>query len=264
MPQASTPQNNNQLNQTNKLANQSNLMGGQEQDSKGFSQLAQLAKYKPYLPVLILIITFLAGFFLVKPAVIDVLNLRAQVKQKKATLQARQDDLQILNELEQRYQSVMSSLEKTDIALPSEDKLPELLVQMENLAVENGLILSSLNFEAGEDGMSEEQTPGSPSPNFGSLRQAEEMMMEQDMAMMEAEEPGMVMPSFIAMLNSGPVQSLPIQINVSGSYNNFKNYLTGVENNLRLINIDSIDFTSPQEQGQTLYDFQIKAQVYYQ
>ncbi|MBI2053430.1 MAG: type 4a pilus biogenesis protein PilO [Candidatus Sungbacteria bacterium] len=57
------------------------------------------------------------------------------------------------------------------------------------------------------------------------------------------------------------VRTLPFTVEVSGSYENFKKFLTALEKNLRLIDIEQIQFTASGESGAV--DFTLKAKTYY-
>ena len=57
------------------------------------------------------------------------------------------------------------------------------------------------------------------------------------------------------------VRALPFTVEVSGSYENFKKFLGSLEKNLRLIDIEQVNFTASGESG--AIDFTLKAKTYY-
>jgi len=242
-------------------------------------QLADgITRFKAYLPLLILILIFFVGFFLLKPNFFEMLGLRKVVVQSKADLNSQQKDLSILNEAQQRYEAEMSELQKTQDMLPDKEKLPELLVQFENMAVGNGLILGGLNFggQGQGTGSAPEQAQTSndkhTSIKVGTLQQSSQFLEGDSAAMnvaLPADQtdnmPGAQNQSvdLITMLSKEPVQALDVSANVTGSYENFKKFLRDMETNMRLIDINHIEFNSPSG-GEKLYQFNISAKVYYQ
>jgi len=58
-----------------------------------------------------------------------------------------------------------------------------------------------------------------------------------------------------------------VELTVSGTYNAFKNYLRALEENIRSMNVNSIDFISRElitAADSDFLDFDLKVEVYYQ
>ena len=61
------------------------------------------------------------------------------------------------------------------------------------------------------------------------------------------------------------VKSLDLTLNLKGSYPAFKSFLEALELNVRMMDIQTINFTAGKEDaGITLFEFNIKLKVYYQ
>jgi len=58
------------------------------------------------------------------------------------------------------------------------------------------------------------------------------------------------------------VQQMPFKMSFVGSYNSFKNFLSSVYQNSRLIDVESISFSSPKEEGGNLFTFELTLQTY--
>jgi Tfp pilus assembly protein PilO len=66
--------------------------------------------------------------------------------------------------------------------------------------------------------------------------------------------------------NSSDHKTLKINLKLSGRYESFKNFLTATENNMRLIDVDSINFQAETESEDTTtsFDFSVTLKAYYQ
>ncbi len=96
-----------------------------------------------------IIIFFVWQYFL--PTFDTVSALRAEAK----TWQAKLDDTQNLSrklaELKKKYVSLASEVDRVNQAITEQQDLPGLLVQLENLASQNGLILNNIAFGDSND-----------------------------------------------------------------------------------------------------------------
>ena len=59
----------------------------------------------------------------------------------------------------------------------------------------------------------------------------------------------------------GPYEELPFEITVSGSYEGFRAFLSSLEQNLRLLDVEEISFTASEA---ATYEFVIRASAYWQ
>lgn len=171
------------------------------------------------------------GLFYGKPAWFEFQSLRNDT----AELQARSAELDGLKEDRNRLLDILNSVSKADLdklnqALPKSQQTADLLVLMEALAEKHSMGLSSIVF-----------TPP-PAPGVG--------------------QP--VLGSGAIVIEQSNVQEFPLSFAVSGSYENFKEYLKTIEKTLRIIDVQSISFTAPQDRTQSNISILIKAKTYFQ
>lgn len=60
-------------------------------------------------------------------------------------------------------------------------------------------------------------------------------------------------------------KSLSVSLSISGTYQSFESFLEALELNVRLMDVQSIDFSSAEtEAGSSIFTFDVKLEVYYQ
>ncbi len=181
--------------------------------------------------ILVLILILIAVVvFLDVPKVQEILALREQISEQKEAFSEKQALLLKIEELKSGYEENKESLEKVSYILPAEQDIPNLIVQLEALAFENGLVLESINLSSSEktsSGMAEE------------VRESQQGTTSQD------------------------YQILTANLKVIGDYSGFKNFLKAVENNIRLMDVVSLNF-SGESGGLGLFRFDITLKTYYQ
>lgn len=191
-------------------------------------------------------------------AIIFVLPLWDSVKATKREIKNSQSELATLNELlaktnnrKENYEQVKSQAEKVFISLPKEKDLPDLMVQFESLAASHGLILESIGFGDFEKGQSAVSQP---------VRFVEGESEEQPSS--ATTQP---------LISDRPVfRSLPVNLTVSGNYAALKKYVSGLETNIRSMNVQSISLGGIGSGGNELstnkdsFTFDLEVSVYYQ
>jgi Tfp pilus assembly protein PilO len=139
-----------------------------------------------------------------------------------------------LNELTKDYKTKADSVDKLEQIAPPGKNIPELLNQFESLSAQSGMILHSIDFAEGAGAQAQAKQTVSP-----------------DQAAAQQNEAA-----------SAPVNELGINIRVSGSYEAFKNFLTNIEKNLRLVDIQTLGFSVSGQQND-LYDYSVSGKAYY-
>ncbi len=195
--------------------------------------------------LVITLISFLAAILLVfvfiEPLWNSVKGLRSDIAGQNQEIEKIEELLVKVNKLEQEYQELNDDAEKISLALPKEKDLAYLLTQFETLASSNGLLLESISLEEQDVSQDIRQPP------LGSSSQGS---------------------SKIEALINAP--SLSLQVRLSGSYESFKGYLSFLEDNVRLMDVQSIGFTSQgDKKGSELadlgiFDFDLAVAVYLQ
>ncbi|MDD2753106.1 MAG: type 4a pilus biogenesis protein PilO [Candidatus Portnoybacteria bacterium] len=178
----------------------------------------------------ILIILILAlGFFIWQiflPAYGDVSLLRKERNAWQAKLEDTVKLRQKLGELDKKYSALGSEAEKMAAVVPRKEDLSGLLVQMEALSSQNGLILNSIAFSS----PAKKQDAAAPSSSGGESV-------------------------------SAFAKNTVLDISLSGAENAFRNFLKAVESNLRLMDVSSVNFNVSASSEQT--DFQVLINAYY-
>lgn len=200
-----------------------------------------MKKIKKFILPLAIIIALVIGFSLLRPAFWQARTLRAELKAKKETLANLEKAIENLRKLEETYEDLAEELAKVSYALPSQAEIPNILVQLEALAAENGLLFSSVGFtRAQESAMGLNQTPEPVGRG--------EVETEPQT---EAEEER--------------VKAVLANVKVTGKYESFKSYLRAIEASRRIMDVSSIDFSSAsREEAIGLYSYNLSIKIYYQ
>jgi len=164
-------------------------------------------------------------FFLDWPAYKRMNFLNSEIKRHQQFLQEKQELNIKVEQLKQGYEAQQENIKKINYALPEGKDIPNLIVQFEALASENGLILEKLSFDTKHS--------------------------KKDSESKKAYE----------VLN--------VTLSLTGDYTGLKNFLGSLENNIRIMDIISIGFSTAAMEGlpettQAVFTFDIELQTYYQ
>ena len=194
------------------------------------------------LPIAIIgIIAALLWF--VQPTYSEIKNLMQEIKTKEATLEKKQKLVVDIEKLVNQYEDIEGRVNKVFYALPNETEIPNVLVQLEALSSENGMIFESSNFSKAQQSVQNKTTSeNNAAPSSETADQ--QNIIEQ-------------------------IRFVSIDINLTGSYENFKNYLRSLENNIRIMDITSIGFSnssnsSEEEEASDIFSYSVELKVYYQ
>ena len=186
-----------------------------------------------------------ALLWFVQPTYGEIKNLTQEIETKEDALEKKQKLVVDIEKLVNQYEDIEGRVSKVFYALPNKAEIPNILVQLESLASENGMIFESLNFsKAQQSAQSKTTSENSAAPSSETAGQ--QNIIEQ-------------------------IRSVSIDINLTGSYENFKNYLRSLENNIRIMDIASISFSSSsgsseegEEESSDNFSYSIQLKVYYQ
>ncbi|MFC1721468.1 type 4a pilus biogenesis protein PilO [Patescibacteria group bacterium] len=134
--------------------------------------------------------------------------VEAQQDMKKANdqLGSEQQELQNLKELSESLQQMSIEMNSVRQALPNGIAVPELLTNLEAIAVNSEVTFNSISIATEETivrNITEEEAAATPSG----------------------------------------VKSLPVSVSVTGDYLNIKKYIDDLERNMRLLDVESIDIS---------------------
>lgn len=197
--------------------------------------LSFVTKYFMYiLGTLVALLLFMSVYFILLPKYRQISDEGfLDYEQKKQTLQTKKDELSDLQKLKKDLEQI-TSVEKERLSkiLPTAKELPDIFLQMESLAKESGLKVSRVTIK---DASTKQSTTGSS--DSGAKSEA-------------------------AKLLSG-IQTITVSLSVEGdtTYESLKILLDNIENNMRIIDLDSLSFvpTLEQEEG----SFSLNLNTYY-
>ena len=146
--------------------------------------------------------------------------LQSKVKEKETELQTERKYFSEVGEAKEKLKNFEQEISKINSALPPEPGLPSLGNFLQIAASQNGLVLKKIM----------------PSPAI-SLKE-----------------------EFIKKGFSPEIKETGVNLTVSGDYPSFKNFLSNLEKTARMIEIESISFSSPEEE--TAIDFNLRIKIY--
>ena len=190
---------------------------------------------KKFVPIILILIFATIVIFLNVPGVQKILDTRKQIDSRKQALIEEQELITKVENLVKLYEDNKESVDKINYIIPSGEDIPNLIVQLEALAFEQGLVLGKIEMTSRETG----QEGG------GDTQQ---------------EKP------------AEGYKILTINISMMGTYTAIKNYLLAVEENMRLMDVNSLKFSSKSgaEEGEEIspetqiFDFNLTMNTYYQ
>ena len=178
----------------------------------------------------------------------EIKDLIQEIGTKEETLEKKQKLIVDIEKLVNQYEDIAGRVSKVFYALPNEAEIPNVLVQLEALASENGMIFESSSFSKTQQSAQNKTTSGnSAAPSSETAEQQD--TIEQ-------------------------IKSVSMDISLTGSYENFKNYLRSLENNIRIMDITSVNFSSSsgssgdssekEEEVSDIFSYSVQLKVYYQ
>jgi len=182
--------------------------------------------------ILILVLAFIGiVVFLDIPKVQEVLSLRKEIQNQEEIFLEKQILLAKVEKLQKTYEENRESLEKTDYILPFDQDIPNLIVQLESLALEAGLILEEIDFSTEEEEFEDK------------ARRARKI------------EEGTVVKDY---------QTMNVTLNLIGGYSGFREFLRLIEENMRLMDISFVSFSVENTELGSFFEFNLRLRTYYQ
>lgn len=180
---------------------------------------------------LLILVTAVGGYFLVLPKYKDAKVNKQMLQIKQDEVELKEAQLLSVEELLSSWKKNKEELKILDDALPDAPRVPELLVDIESLANASGLLISNLLL---------------------TIPPAAEVAKDQSQQ-----------KKIEGLLNSTD-NLIPLQIilTLKGDYPGVKSFLTNLEQNLRLIDVFSLNFAAVQTETES-QTFVLKLQTYY-
>jgi len=172
--------------------------------------------------------------FLDVPIVQGVLNMRKEITNKQETLIKKEALIKTIEKLIDKYKNSEGVLKKLDDILPGDSDVPNLIVQIEAIAKESGMSMSDVGIAVSD------QTEASKAEAVRSGGSANQEKVSVD------------------------YQAVAIDLRMSGDYAALKRFLQAVEENMRLMDIESITFSTKSREGAgSTFEFEVVLNTYY-
>ncbi len=200
--------------------------------------------------ILIILILILVGVtvFIDTPAVRGILQTRKSIDTQKEILADTQLFLARVRELTKIYSENKENIDKIDFIFPPKEDVPNLIVQVESLVIGEGLMLDKLEITPQTE---EESTGIRPVSAAGAGDE-------------EAVSAGPLRKTTLEK----KYKTLMINLGFTGSYPAFKNFLNATQENMRLIDIESINISPGSKTGEGgtagVFTFDLILKTYYQ
>lgn len=191
-------------------------------------------KIKIIFIIVILLASIIAAWQYVFPLYGEIKTLKTEISQKQETIQNLDAFAQKLGTLKQQYAENEKSIERLYKILPTTEATAEFLNNIDYLSFQSGMILSAINFS--------KQAKENKSV-ASSIEEGKQGVAPQEV---KAVAPDTILTDFTT----------------TGTYESFKSFLSGLEKNLRLTDVQSISFASKGENA-NLFEFKISAKIYY-
>lgn len=193
---------------------------------------------------LLLIVTVV--FFVLRPLFLNISSLQIELKNTQEEEKALLEKINILKSLTEEYKNLEKQVLMAEAALPSEEGLDQLFVQLENLAKANGLTVQSF----------EKKAPQQP------VAALEETSSETNPEMSASQNPT---EGFVSVQSPTPVlSSFDFSLKLGGTYSSFKAFLEGLEKNIRPIFIDSVSLSKFSSSSKSNYlDISLEGKTFY-
>ena len=183
-------------------------------------------RYSVIIFALIIIIVFALGyFFILQPKITDIQTVKNEAYQSQGQEEENQQLLDLINDLKGEYNNIENErkrdLERLKVMIPDSPQIAEFFAAADNLASENGFALLSVSVSKDPISVAEKkEKSGESVENLGDLK-------------------SMVINMTVAKL---PTMNADGQYEMLDPYESFKSYLDKLENNLRLMDIQTVIF----------------------
>lgn len=188
---------------------------------------------KLIITIIILCLSFVIGLVFCFPKFQQTRAAQQQLTLKEAELEKKKAYFEEIDILSEKLKQYPEELAIVDFALPDDFSLPFLFDFFEKIISKNGLSLTNI---------SQSSVSGSTSRSSGSS--AENEILENEELGNELEESRTI-------------------LSLTGSYSSFQNFLYYVEKSARLIEVETVSFSLPQEGSSTVkFNLKVKTSSY--
>lgn len=176
--------------------------------------------------VLLIVVIVLFGWFLVRPKTTKLSEYKSQRDDLKATQQKQASDIKTVHDLVAKMQSSAGDVALLDETLPIESRVTRLQVLLSSIAQNSGMTLVNVSVDPGASGIAAGDKANLDKP-FSKPKK---------------------------------LYTSDALINVTGSFDQLKALLSGVENNRRILDVDGMDISAGTDSLLTVH---LKLKTYY-
>lgn len=167
-------------------------------------------------------------YFYISPIFKDIDFLKSEIAAQETKLETKKEELAKLESFDRQLAGLTEEKEKLAIALPNDPKVEELMVEFEALVIKSGMALENISISA----------------------------KNIDQKTTQAKE------------NTDPIaKKALVVLSTQGTYDALKRFIKLSQEDLRLMDIQKINFSSPKSEGAsdsaTIYPFSIQLETYY-
>jgi len=169
-------------------------------------------------PIILIVISALAFFFYVNPTYKDIRDVSSEIERYDDALNNARDLAGVRDALLLKYNSITSNdLDRLEKLLPDHVDNVRLILDIDSIAARYGISLQNVSVNIAEEG-SDITTSAQRSDGVGEIT---------------------------------------LGFSIISSYNTFTQFLNDIEDNLRLVDVESVSFDSGDDDT-TLYNFEVK------
>ncbi len=195
------------------------------------------------LAVVVLLILGAGYWFLLKPKIVDIRSFEARVSQTQERKALNEALVLKIKELASEYNNIKENrrddLDSLLKIIPTDPKIAEIFVMADLLAQNRGFKLTSIDIsekvEADTAGQSNVQ-------EIDSETEATTGVVDTDVSVAKAPMKSLILRITIMNLVESNQSISGDSVITNDVYQNFKGYLTDVEDNIRLVDIQAINF----------------------
>ena len=202
--------------------------------------------------LIMLFISFLLGIFWVKPQYQKLKEKNQIIFQQEIVVKSAQQREEKIQSLEGELKKYSKQMEIIKTAIPDNPSLLSFLNYFQKTASEHGLLVKNYSYSAGKDNLAKSNVRGEKqNPSFG--------FWSPGTTPSEAKKKGEA-ASQLAVKEGPEIKAMEFNFSLSGTYPGFVGFLSSLEKNSRLIEIDRILLSSVKDNQPT--DFDVKLKIY--
>jgi Tfp pilus assembly protein PilO len=168
-----------------------------------------------------LMIILIGLFFILRPMVDNISSNQVELKNLEAEAKYLEDKLQIIKDLEGKFESLKQVRVLAEAAIPNNSAEENLLVQIQNIGSVSGVIINSFKKEEAPLAIASDNFERSGENQMGNFQQFS--------------------PQAPAAQQSVSLATYSFSLEIQGKYSGIKSFLANLENNIRPIFINSVN-----------------------